>query len=203
MDATESLLKTHSPVDLTAVAISKEAGISSATFYLYFEDVKNVLLALSQAAAAEMGEAHRILEEPWDVDEPDFKHAQRVVSAFYKVYDRHRTVLTFCSMEADRGDEQFDAIRLGMLVPFFKQFAERIYESSAKSGGLSRGDAYAEAIVFVAAMERNATSDPKKVQSAIGVKRLQEAMTRLIAWRFSSNPAAHVSPAARRKKADD
>lgn len=191
MEATERLLKTNSPVELTAVSIAKEAQMSSAAFYLYFEDVRNVLHALSLAAAAEMAEAHSILEEPWNPNEPDFKHAMRVVQAFYKVYDKHRSVLRFCNLEADRGDVEFDKIRISMLIPFFEQFSHRIYEATADSNkGYTRGDAYAEAIVLVAALERSASSDPKVVQSAIGTKRLQEAMVRLIAWRFSKESQA-------------
>ncbi|MDB6062920.1 MAG: transcriptional regulator [Verrucomicrobiaceae bacterium] len=188
MSATERLLKTSSPVELTAVSIAKEAEMSSAAFYLYFEDVRNVLHALSVAAAAEMAEVHAILAEPWNPQEPDIKHAMRVVQAFYKVYDKHRAVLRFCNLEADRGDADFDKIRLGMLIPFFEQFSGRIFEAASENGSrYSRGDAYAEAITLVAALERNASSDPARVQNAIGTKRLQEAMARLIAWRFSKD----------------
>jgi AcrR family transcriptional regulator len=186
MQAAERLLKTQSPVELTAVSIAKEAEMSSAAFYLYFEDVRNVLHALSEAAAAEMADTHRILLEPWHPNEPDIKHAMRVVQSFYKVYDKHRAVLRFCNLEADRGDASFEKIRIGMLIPFFDEFSRRIYDATSDSNKrYTRGDAYAEAIALVAALERNASSDPKLVQSAIGTKRLQEAMARLIAWRFA------------------
>ena len=194
MQATESLLKTLSPVELTAVSIAKEAEMSSAAFYLYFEDVRNVLYALSIAAAAEMSEAHDILNEPWNPNEPDLKHAMRVVRAFYKVYDKHRSVLRFCNLEADRGDADFDEIRIRMLIPFFEQFSRRIYEAASDIKAYTRADAYAESIALVAALERNASSDPKRVQSAIGTKRLQEAMARLIASRFSSEAHKTYSP---------
>ncbi|MDB5971367.1 MAG: TetR/AcrR family transcriptional regulator [Hydrocarboniphaga sp.] len=193
MEATERLLRTNSPVTLTAVSIAKEAKMSSAAFYLYFEDVRNVLLALSEAAATEMVDAHQILLQPWDAKEPDFKHAMGLVLAFYRVYDRHRSVLRYCSLEADRGDVRFEQVRLAIVIPFFEQFAERIYAASVNDARRSRGDAYAEAIVLVSAMERNATSDPKQVQNTIGTKRLQEATARLIAWRFSSSISRTIS----------
>ena len=189
MEAADRLLRTNSPVTLTAVSISKEAKMSSAAFYLYFEDVRNVLLALAEAAVSEMSEAHQILQQPWDAGEPDFKHALGLVTAFYKVYDRHRSALRYCNLEADRGDARFEQVRLQMVIPFFEQFAQRIYAASTCDSRRSRGDAYAEAIVLVSAMERNASSDPKQVQSTIGTKRLQDALARLIAWRFSTSPA--------------
>lgn len=210
MEAAERLLKVQSPVSLTAVSIAKEAKMSSASFYLYFEDVRNVLLALSEAAATEMVEAHQILNQPWDPAKPDVDHALKVVNAFHQVYDRHRAVLRFCNLEADRGDARFEQVRLGIVVPFIEEFAERIHAAGHRVSGTSRGDAYAEAISLVAAMERNASSDPKLVQSAIGTRRLQEAMARLIAWRFSSEklngastarkPAARAHASGRGKK---
>jgi AcrR family transcriptional regulator len=193
MEAAERLLRTQSPVTLTAVSIAKEAKMSSAAFYLYFEDVRNVLLALSEAAATEMVEAHQILQQPWDAKEPDFRHAFDLVSAFYRVYERHSSVLRYCNLEADRGDVRFEQVRLSIVVPFFEQVAERIYAASAKDARRSRGDAYAEAIVLVSAMERSASSDPKKVQSTIGTKRLQEATARLIAWCLSPSAAHSMS----------
>ena len=41
MAATRRLLCTSSPVDITAVAIAKVAGTSSASFYMYFDDVQD------------------------------------------------------------------------------------------------------------------------------------------------------------------
>lgn len=196
MEAAERLLKIHSPVSLTAVSIAKEAKMSSAAFYLYFEDVRNVLLALSEVAASQMAEAHQILQQPWDPNVPDFKHALEVVTAFHKVYDHHRAVLRFCNLEADRGDPRFEQVRLGIVVPFIEEFAERIHVAGSNGYRSSRGDAYAEAITLVAAMERNASSDPKLVQSAIGTKRLQDAMARLIAWRFSRDGSASTKSEA-------
>ena len=43
MGAARKLLDVYSPVDLTAVSIAKEAGTSSASFYMYFEDVRDIL----------------------------------------------------------------------------------------------------------------------------------------------------------------
>ena len=46
MNAAERLLAKSSPLDLTAVAIAKAADTSSATFYMYFDDVKDIYLSL-------------------------------------------------------------------------------------------------------------------------------------------------------------
>src|SRR3546814_19038276 len=54
MDAALRLLETCSPLDLTAVAITKEAMAAATTFYFYFDDVPVILFVLSQTAHAEM-----------------------------------------------------------------------------------------------------------------------------------------------------
>ncbi|MBW6927620.1 TetR family transcriptional regulator, partial [Salmonella enterica subsp. enterica serovar Weltevreden] len=54
VDAAALLLASTSPMDLTAMAIAAEAGTASATFYVYFRDVQDILYALSEAATEDM-----------------------------------------------------------------------------------------------------------------------------------------------------
>ena len=86
MNAAKCLLTSQSPVELTAVSIACVAKTSSATFYIYFTDIRELILALSEAASAELVEVHRILEEPWDPENVALAHAQRVVDAFNGVW---------------------------------------------------------------------------------------------------------------------
>src|SRR5262245_41368557 len=52
LDATRVLLETHGVRDLRVVDIAREVGTSPATFYQYFRDVEEAVLAL----AAEVGD---------------------------------------------------------------------------------------------------------------------------------------------------
>lgn len=182
MDATRRLLKDHSPVGLTAVAVAKEARTSSATFYIYFTDVRDIIYHLSLLAGDEMAEVHRILEEPWGPGTEAFGHALRIVNAFSAVWERHRDVLRFRNLEADRGDKHFYQLRLSTAVPIIERFAKRILATFPKGQGLSRGDAYAEATTLYAAMEALAETDPVHVEEGgIGERRLARSTARLIA----------------------
>jgi len=182
MDATRRLLKKHSPVELTAVSVAKEARTSSATFYIYFSDVTDTIYQLSLQAGEEFAAVHRILEEPWDPRRVEFEHALRVVNAFNAVWDRHRDVLRFRNLEADRGDKNFYALRLNTAVPIQDRLAELILAAYPKNQGLSRGDAYGEAITLLCAMEGIAETDPVHVkEGGIGAERLARATARLIA----------------------
>jgi AcrR family transcriptional regulator len=187
MDGARRLLRSHSPVELTAVSIAKEAKTSSATFYIYFDDVHDIIYALSDAAGVDMGEVHRILEEPWDPTAVDVSHAQRVVDAFNNVWNRHRDILRFRNLEADRGDRAFADLRISSAIRIIDRFAERIMSAAPKDARPSRGQAYAEATVLFAAMEGIAETDPLIVEDwQIGTARLSAATAWLIARSFGA-----------------
>lgn len=187
MDATRELLALHSPVELTAVSVAKHARTSSATFYIYFKDVRDVIYHLSLAADEEMGEVRRILDEPWDPQKVEFDHALRVVKAFFAIWDRHRDILRFRNLEADRGDRDFYELRLNSALPIITRLAERILAAYNPNLGLSRGDAYADAVSLNCAMEGIASTDPVHAREAhMSLERLARAMARLIARNVSA-----------------
>jgi AcrR family transcriptional regulator len=187
MEATRELLATHSPVELTAVSVAKEAQTSSATFYIYFKDVRDVIYHLSLAADEEMGEVRRILEEPWNTEQVEFDHALRVVKAFFAIWDRHRDILRFRNLEADRGDRDFYELRFNSALPIITRLAERILSAYTPSMGLSRGDAFADATTVFCAMEGLASTDPVHAREAhMSLERLARAMARLIARSISA-----------------
>jgi len=191
MYAARKLLKSGSPVELTAVSIAKRAKSSSATFYLYFSDVRGILLALTEEAESDMQAVHNILDEPWDPKILDVDHSRRVVNAFVSVWDKHREVLRYRNLEADRGDPVFENIRLRTSVRIVNRFAEHIVAAYPKNSGGDKITAQADASVLVAAMERLAATDPKAVERGVGAEAMWDAMTRIIA-RTLSAPASPV-----------
>jgi AcrR family transcriptional regulator len=185
MDATRELLTSHSPVELTAVSVAKAAQTSSATFYIYFDDVRDVIYHLSLLAADEMREVHRILEEPWNPERIEFDHALRAVEAFFSIWDRHRDILRFRNLEADRGDKDFYDLRYNGAHPIVTRIAERILAGYKSGLGLSRGDAIADATVLFVAMEGLAATDPIHARKAhMSIELLARAMARMIANRI-------------------
>ncbi|AKH68661.1 transcriptional regulator, TetR family [Spongiibacter sp. IMCC21906] len=196
MDAARKLLKSGSLVELTAVSIAKKAKSSSATFYLYFSDVRDILLALTEEAESDMQAVHGILDEPWDPKVLDVDHSRRVVQAFVSVWDKHREVLRYRNLEADRGDPVFENIRLRTSVRIVNRFAEHILASYQEGSGGDKKTAQADASVLVAAMERLAATDPKTVEQGVGAQAMWDAMTRVIAQTlsFPASPAEFDQP---------
>lgn len=200
MDAARRLLVEHSPLSLTAVSIAKEAETSSATFYIYFDDVREIMHALSEAASAELAEVHRILEEDWDAGAPDVAHTLRVVDCFNDVWNRHRHVLRFRNLEADRGDRDFLEQRISSSIRIIDRFVDRILAAYPLGQRPSRGEAYAEATALFAALEGLAETDPEVIDEwRIGAARLSQATAKLLARSFGTHApiAAAVEASAR------
>jgi len=203
MDAARKLLVEHSPMELTAVSIAKEAGTSSPTFYIYFEDVREIMLALSEQASADLVEVHHVLEEDWDPELFDLQQAEKVVNTFNSVWDRHRNILRFRNLEADRGDQRFLDQRIRSSIRVIDRFVDRIMAAYPREQRPSRGDAYAEASALFSAMEGLAAFDPAVVEEwQIGRVRMARAVALLLTRSFTAGafkalrPAPNVAAAA-------
>lgn len=181
MEAARRLLKTQSPMQLTAVAIAKEAKTSSATFYMYFDDVKDIMYALSEAAGKEIGEVYAALDEPWDASKVEVDRARLFVEAIFSFWARHREILRYRNLEADRGDTRFEDLRVRYYSPIVEMIGNRILAAYPPGSRPRRGDALAEASVIHAALESIAATDPNVMERALGVARIQDALARVIA----------------------
>jgi AcrR family transcriptional regulator len=194
MFSTRRLLFTHPLPDITAVAIAKAANTSSASFYMYFDDVQDVLYALSLEAGEEMTEVANLLEQPWDYEHSE-EAALRIIESLNQVWSRHREVLRYRNLEADRGDPRFEELRMNTYIPFIERFAKLILAVNPAMGGRKKGDAYAEATVLHAAMERLAALDPVVMERGLGAKRVNAAIARIIVQTLRGNNAEVGAPA--------
>lgn len=78
--------------ELSVDRLATEAGISRATFYIYFEDKRQLLLQLTGQVTAELGAAAAIW---FDVaDQATVELARRSVRQIIVVYRRHQAILT-------------------------------------------------------------------------------------------------------------
>lgn len=179
MVATRRLLFTHALVDISAVAIAKAAGTSSASFYMYFDDVQDVLYSLALEAGEEMAKISRLLEDPWAPERFE-EEALGLIEAMNGVWSRHREVLRYRNLEADRGDPRFEELRMNTYIPFIERFAKLILAVNPAVGSRKKSDAYAEATVLHAAMERLASTDPVVMERGLGSKRVNAAIARVV-----------------------
>lgn len=199
LKAAERLLQEQSPLDLTAVAIAKEAESSSATFYMYFTDVKDALFTLSQIAS---NEVVATLEALGDYPKHlSFEQAATLIfDAFNEVWNRHRHILTYRNLEADRGDDNFEKLRMEEYIREVSVIGKWIRQAGEGDNPPTTGDAFSLATVLHAGMERLAALDPQIITNGMGKERLRAAQTRVIAQVLADTPAWGLLPLASKQK---
>lgn len=179
MEAARRLLATRSPFDLTALLITREAKSAPATFYVYFDDVQDVLYAMSADIASEivdLFEDDRLLRNP----ERYFEDAIGFVRAFNGVWDRHSDILLYRNLEADRGNPRFNALRTQGAIPIMNALFDRISSAYQPTSRPRRSAIYAEAVVFFVALERLAAAVHQYPEDGLSANELMEAQARVL-----------------------
>jgi AcrR family transcriptional regulator len=157
MVATLKLLDFVSPLSLSAAAISKEAGTSPATFYVYFGDVEDILWAICDAISEDTSDLfpdHKFLR----VDDKLEDDALAFVRGYCDIWARYGPLLLYRNMEADRGNKRFNQLVLRIALPILEGLTDRIVEVAPASDPVSRSEANAEAVVFIGAIDRIAAA---------------------------------------------
>jgi AcrR family transcriptional regulator len=181
MTAARTLLKKVSPLELTAVSIAQEAKTSSATFYMYFDDVKDIMFALSEAVGEDMKAVHEVLEEPWNPADIDLERAWRLIKTFDSIWQKHREILRYRNLEADRGDDRFERLRVQTYMPVIELMAKIIISAYPAGRRPQKHEAFAEAAVLYGSVEAIASTDPAVIERGLGMTSLQHARARVVA----------------------
>ena len=105
LDATSSLLETSGIRDLRVVEIARDVGTSPATFYQYFRDVEDAVLALAEDVAEDLVPITQMLAEPWTTTS-----ARRMIELFVASWDTHRGVLRTRNLAALKKGLELDEI---------------------------------------------------------------------------------------------
>jgi AcrR family transcriptional regulator len=155
LDATEELLETHGIRDLRVVDIARVVGSSPATFYQYFRDVEEAVLALAESVGDEIAPLAARLEPPWDATH-GLDDARALVDGFVGYWDRHRAVLRTRNLAAQEGDERFRDVRHRTLRDFMAHLTAKITEARAAGRVVDEMSPVAASAALVALIERMA-----------------------------------------------
>jgi AcrR family transcriptional regulator len=154
MLAARRLLDVASPLSLSAASISKEAGTSPATFYVYFDNVEDILWTICEAISENTSSLfpdHKFLRTPDRLEED----ALAFVRGYCDIWARHGPLLLYRNMEADRGNKRFNQLVLRIALPILEGLIDRIVEADR---AITRSEANAEAVVLIAAIDRIAAA---------------------------------------------
>ncbi len=127
MDVTLEMLKNRSYKDLTVSDVAFEADVSSSTFYVYFEDIEDVLFACVEAAALNLDPLFEVLEGEWNDDNLE-QNIRKFVDIYNELWEKYRIELRVRNLEADQGNLRFLNLRIattrGILQALGKKIAQ-------------------------------------------------------------------------------
>ena len=155
LEATASLLETHGVRDLRVVDIARSVGSSPATFYQYFRDVEEAVLALAEEVGEDLAPVGELLLRDWR-GEAGLRAARAMVDAFLRYWDGHRAVLRTRNLAAQEGDRRFREVRNRSLRPLTEQVADKVAAAQADGRVDAAIAPIAAAAALVAMLERMA-----------------------------------------------
>lgn len=132
IEATLILLEETGLRDVSVVDVARAAGTSSATFYVYFKDVADVVLAALDLVGQGPLALEELLRRDWSGGEGRAK-ALEFVEAYCAFWAEHRTVFRARNLAAEEGDERFYHRRAVATRPLLDAMADQI--SKAQNEG--------------------------------------------------------------------
>jgi AcrR family transcriptional regulator len=152
--ATRSVLEASGGLVPSAAAIARAAGVSSPTFYLYFKEVGEAILAVIEQMADELNPVLDMLSDDWP-PETLYDHAHAFVVAYYDYWIAHTALLRVRNQLADEGDGRFSFLRAASALRLSAALTPKLAQPETRSGVVvARRDL---ASVLVIALERAAT----------------------------------------------
>lgn len=140
IDATVSLLDTIPYRDIKVVDIAATAKTASATFYLYFDSVIEVVCAASAELVQSTPEIMALFDSDWTADN-GLERATSLVRSYTAFWDDHRSLLRTRNLAAEEGDIRFVHVREDSVRALLLALAGEI----AKAQAAGRAPAYATA----------------------------------------------------------
>jgi len=128
LKCTAELLEKTSYRDLAVVDIADCAGTSPATFYQYFPDVQEAILALADALTSEAAEVTLLIGNSKWSGKGGFESSLELVDAFLSLWERHRPVLRVVELATAEGDLRFQSVRTHFLNAITKALRDVIAE---------------------------------------------------------------------------
>jgi AcrR family transcriptional regulator len=153
LDATVKLLRENGALDLRVIDVTREIGSSPATFYQYFADVEEAILALAIETVDEVEELRKYLEPAWtEADGPAL--ALELVSGFMEYRDRNQAILRLRDLKAAEGDQRFRVIRQQGYAGLMADLIAKIEAAKVEGRVQAEINAYTAAAGVLAMLEQ-------------------------------------------------
>jgi AcrR family transcriptional regulator len=149
LKCTAELLEKTSYRDLSVVDIADCAGTSPATFYQYFPDVQEAILALAGDLTSEAAEVTTLIRNSKWSGKAGSQSSLELVDEFLALWERHRPVLRVVELATAEGDLRFQNVRTHFLNEITKALRDVIAEFKRRGRHPQQLNAMAHAGVLV------------------------------------------------------
>jgi AcrR family transcriptional regulator len=153
IDATVEQLETTRLRDLRVSEIARKAGTSAATFYVYFPDVTDAVLAALDEFTQSTPELLALVKADWGSDAPD-ERARQIVQMYVDFWTSHAGLLRVRNLASDEGDERFRRAREVAIRPMLEATAAAVDRAQRAGWVPAELDPAATAGVLMAMLER-------------------------------------------------
>lgn len=156
LKSTATLLETRGITDLKVAEIVAVAGVSSSTFYLYYEGVPEAALACAEEINQSSDEIMSIMRKQWDKTNVDVM-AREFVKEYFSFWDQHSAILRLRNFAADEGNKDFFEVRKRSLEPIHFALQKKITSFQANESKAPALHAPSTVSVLIAMLERTAS----------------------------------------------
>lgn len=153
--ATADLLGRQPLRGIKVAEICQNAGMSTSTFYLYFETVSEAALAAVEQVEQATPKVIELLQRNWP-REKLLQYSRQLVNLYFEVWDKHHPLLRVRNFVADEGDRSFIDARRRSVEPVHFLLQEKIRELQAHLPEDRQLDPPSTASVVLAMLERTA-----------------------------------------------
>jgi len=158
LEAALQMLDTTPLRELRSADLARKADISPANFYLYFENMEAVALALSEDVAERALPLIEQLNSSWSWSSDGDDHVEEFVRAYFGFWDAHRSILRIRNLAAEEGNYEFQKARSMISVPLHQALAAKIDSNLAAVDDTTHPQSLALATVALAGLERSAAT---------------------------------------------
>ncbi len=183
LDATKHLLSITPLRDISIAQIVRDAQTSTATFYVYFADVPDAVLALIGEISQSPPNLIAMFQHPW-TPETAFSRAHEFVATYVEQWLEHGSLFRVRNLASDEGDARFTELRINAVSPLIAAMTAQITARQAQ--GAFPADLHAAAVTgaLLAMIERISVAHIDTARTGVTRARLIRAAAFLVAMTF-------------------
>lgn len=198
IQATVALISTTKLRDLRVADIAREAGTSPGTFYVYFPEVSDAVLAALDELTHGDPRIIALVDADWSKGDA-VARAIKIVEAYLAHWLRHNALYRVRNLAADEGDVRFIKARAGGTIDLHNALTQSVARARFAGWVAQELDPFMTAGVLLMMLERFAATqvqyDHSEVQRAKIVLAAAHVLAKFLAPPQATGPvAADIQP---------